>query len=541
MDTSASLHNGVLQRWKSARITLSHAINDYLAASVGLCHLLSASSAHHPSLCHSLEQILSGIDLELLSLQSEEERLKQTRITLANERNKSRVLDPACRLPLEILATIFAMATSQYTKRDRTASSRSHASPIVLSSVSSSWRQIALTTPSLWSYIDLVIGSTSTPSHRKQAELWVQRSCNAALYINIYEKSSYSNQEPVPKHQIASLLEFLAPLMHRVCALNLGARVAMHDILPSVLALWAKHTSTDIKRALEVADHFGSSDAVLGPAADGSFSADELNSFLRSFNRITVMYCRISESVMFHEGLVELHLEGLEASHTPTQQELVAMLATCPRLRILVLADCCVEPSEAIPSPVALNHLEFLSLESAGASRNFVHVFPLLFIGSEGLSMSLTLDRYCDFFDEARVFFSRTKVTRLHVSAVQRYTPLSMLSYPIPHLETLALEYFDMLNNDIHNMTLWPRLRTLYLKDSVIDVGRLQQLVQLHHSLKTLHVYRPKTNGQPKISMTDDECADLAESMQMVEELQVEESDWGSCTIGTWDFVMFDD
>ncbi|KAG8737434.1 hypothetical protein FRC10_008188 [Ceratobasidium sp. 414] len=279
--------------------------------------------------------------------------------------------------------------------------------------------------------------------------------------------------------------------MHRIRALEIDATQGALDMLSSVLPFWAKHGPKSVKRTLQIVDYtYGSSDRIGAP-------------------------------------------------HCPTQQELAAMLATAPRLRELVLANCWIEPSEEIPNPVTLNHLQFLSLESQSESHGFVHVLPLLAIGSEGLSMSLTLDEECDFIDEARAFFGRTKVTRLHVWAIQGYIPLSMLLYPIPHLETLALDNFEIPNEYTHTLVPLPRLHTLYLKDPLTDARSLQQLVQPQRSLKKLHIYRPYTGREPESSMTAEECAHLAESMHMVEDFKIE-FDWGSRTIGTWDFVILD-
>ncbi|KAG8709516.1 hypothetical protein FRC08_018300 [Ceratobasidium sp. 394] len=546
MDIRSEAHNGLFQRWKSARTTLTRAISDYLAASDGIIEALSSSKGPS-SVRYSLEQTLAGIDLELSSLQSEEEKLKQTRTALANERNKSRVLSPVHRLPREVLVMIFVIATSRYTKDDHTTRChRARFSPTILASVSSSWRQIALGTPCLWSYIDLIVGNLSRPSHRKQVELWVERSCTALLYVDISEYNYRSDRDTSPSSGTTHLLELLAPLMHRVLALDMGAELGERDLLSPVLALWAKHASTGVEKTLQVFnDSHNNSNAILGPAGDGSFSANDFNSFFRSFNRLAVYNCRISENVMFHEGLVDLQLQKL--GHPLTQEKLVAMLATTPRLRTLALANCWIEPSEEIPAPVALNHLLFLSLESDSHSSNLVHVFPLLAIGSEGLSMSLTLENNPDLIAGARAFLGRTKVTRLHAWGIDENAPLSAILCPIPHLKTLALDYFDIsgeipqgffgLNDNGHSRAPWPRLRTLYLKDPSIEMSCLQQLVQLLSPLKELCIYRPKYGGQMEGSMTGAEWDYLARSMHMVEDFKVE-FDWGSRTIGTWDFVI---
>ncbi|KAG8691422.1 hypothetical protein FRC08_010183 [Ceratobasidium sp. 394] len=534
MDTHASIYHDAFISWKSTRTALTRAVVDYLAASAGLYGVLATSTCHS-FFCQPLEQALVGLDLELSSLELEEEYLKQARTTLVNERNRSRVLSPVCKLPPEILATIFEIATSQYTRHDRTTSSRKHSCPTTLASVSSSWRQVALGTPSLWSYIDFVVGGDLYRDDHKQAKLWVKRSCNTALYINIQEYQPALTLDTVLKYHVTGLLGLLTPLMHRVRSLDMSAALQAHDAVSSVLALWANHAPPDIKKTLQIVGERHETrnlDPVLGPPPDGSFSADDFNFFFQSFNRLLIERCRISESIIFHEGLVELHLQDIGPSRSPTQQELVAMLATCPRLRILVLANCWIHQSEEFPGPVTLNHLEFLSLESDQHSRNLAHVLPLLAIGSEGLSMSLTLNEDPDLAAEARAFFSRTKVTRLHAWGIQDHVPLSTLLCPIPHLETLALDYFNISNKDGHSMVPWPSLRTLYLKDPRIDVSCLQQLVQLQSSLKKLRIYRPEIDGRSGRST-------VAELAHKIEDFKIE-SGWGSRTIGTWDFVILD-
>ncbi|KAG8698269.1 hypothetical protein FRC08_006027 [Ceratobasidium sp. 394] len=539
MDTHSNVYDNAFRCWKSARTTLTRAISDYLTASAGLCSVLSSPTCH-PSAGYSVEQTLVGIDLELSSLQLEEKKLRQTRTTLANERNRSRILGVGNKLPPEILATIFTLATGRYTRRDRTASNRVHSSPTTLASVSSFWRQIALRTPSLWSYVDLTVGGEAYQNDNQLAELSVKRSCNTLLCVNIRENYSFSRSTVLGCH-VSSLVEFLAPLMHRVRMLEMSADLETNpEVLASVLALWTKHASTDIKKTLQVVNNPSDTDSDAGPdpAIEQSFSADQFNTLFRSFDRLFVQNYRISHSAVFHEGLVELHLQDIDESHSITQRQLAAMLAACARLRILVLANCWIEKSEEMPSSVALNHLQFLSLESENCSGSFSKVLPLLAVGSESLSMSLTKSGCCDFFDEAKEFFGRTKVTRLHVSG--RQEPLSMLLYPIPHLETLALDRFDLSDEEVQDLVPWPRLRTLYLKDPVVDVTSLQQLVQLQRSLKTLHIYRPRTSGPGSRPMVGEERAHLADSMHMVENFQVEESNGGSCTIATWDFVILD-
>ncbi|KAG8708336.1 hypothetical protein FRC08_018943 [Ceratobasidium sp. 394] len=554
-DIPMDTHPNVFQRWKSARTTLTHAIDGYLTASVELCDALS-SSACHPSSRHSLEQTLSGIDLELSSLQSEEEKLKRTRAALANERNRSRTLTSVHRLPSEILATIFSISSSRYTRSDRTARIRGvYLSPATLASVCSSWRQLALQCPSLWSYIDIIVGDGLSLHHPMQLNLWVERSQNVPLYVNIRDHNYRDDDLPYTTtwQHVKKLVKFLAPLMHRVYALDINATLGEIDMFSSVMKSWIKNGSTSVEKTLQVFNNLklfseDPSGLWFGPESN----AERFNTFFRTINRLLLRYCRISRDIQFHEGLVELHLEGVISHHYPSQQEFVEMLAACPRLRILALVNYWVEPSEEeTPGQVTLNHLQSLSLETDDPGYSLAPIFPLLLIGPKALAMSLTPEKDTQFIAEAKAFFGRTNVTKLCVrDRVRQSSSTALLSFPIPHLETLAIENFDIFgqafedffgpNGEGEGTALWPRLHTLYLKDLSIDASCLRKLVLLHPSIKKLHIYRPRPVGKRDALMTDEECNHLDNSVDIVEDYFVDFRS-GNGPIDTWDFVILED
>ncbi|KAG8683606.1 hypothetical protein FRC08_014180 [Ceratobasidium sp. 394] len=547
MDTHPSIYDAAFRHWKSARTTLTRAIDDYLAASSELCDTISFT-AFHFSTRYSLEQSFSAIDLELSSLQSEEEKLKQTRATLANERNRFGTLVPIRRLPPRLLAAIFAIASGRYTRHDRTASSRAvHVSPTVLASVCSSWRKLALRSPSLWSYIDIIVDSDINPRCYMQARLWVERSQNASLQVRVRGHNHYycHNHSLVVRNEVTRLVEFLAPLMCRVHVLDLRAALDHSGIFWSVMECWIRNGSANIEKTLQVFNHFsdGWSDFSLDPPSTPA-SVEEFNAFFQTINRLFVRNCGISGDIVFHEGLVELHLEDINRLRSLTQQKFVAILTACPRLRILALANCWIEPSDSTISPVTLNHLHSLSLETDDLASGFAPVLPLLHVGSNALSMSLTMENDSDFIAGAKAFFSRTKVTKLCVRDRQGQT-LTALLCPIPHLETLALdncnisgwafEQFFRSNGEV----LWPRLRTLYLRDSSIDTSCLQKLVVLHPSIEKLQIYRPYAAGHGKKILTEEERGHLQELMHTVEDYDVDFTR-GNGPIDAWDFVILD-
>ncbi|KAG8700073.1 hypothetical protein FRC08_004939 [Ceratobasidium sp. 394] len=557
-DMSIDTYPSVFKLWKSARTTLTRAIDDYLTASLGLCDAL-CSPVCHPSSRHSLEQTLSEIDLELLPLQSEEDKLRRMRTTLANQRNQSRTLSPIHRLPPEILATVFSISSSRYTKYDRTALSRALCvSPTVLAGVCTSWRQLALQSPSLWAYVDIVVGSDQVELRPStQTKLWIERSRNVPLYVNLRDYS----QDPglrytVRLYHVMWLVKFLAPLMHRICALDINAALEPNTILSEVLECWIKSGSANVQKTLQVFNHTEylsdePSVLLLEPTFLTPASAEEFNTFFRTVSRLSLRNCGIANQVMFHEGLVELHLEEIYGDRSPTQQEFVAMLAACPRLCALVLANCWVEPSEETPSPINLNHLQSLTLETADPELSLAPVLPLLVIGSDALAMGLTLEDNPSFIAAAEAFFNRTKVATLCVRDCGHISSLAaLLSCPTPYLEILAIERFDIHGQAFRDFfgsnggcgtVLWPHLHTLYLKELPIDASCLQKLVLIHPSIKKLYIYRPRPKERDDGLMMEEESRHLAELMHdMVEDFCIDFRS-GNGPIDTWDFVVLED
>ncbi|KAG8776975.1 hypothetical protein FRC12_000596 [Ceratobasidium sp. 428] len=444
MDIDSKNHDEPFRRWKIAQNDFSRALSDFQAASTDFCNALSTSI--HSFSRSPLEQTLTALDLELPSLQAYEERLKTTRATLTIERNKSKVLNPIHSLPSEILATIFSVSIGQYTRYDRSRAIKfGHASPTTISGVCSLWRRIALETRSLWSHIDITVGGKWKPQF-EHARLWSQRSRDLLLYIAVrdFPPGELHSRSGVQAYRIRALIEFLAPLMPRVRVLDVWLVADSHNMLLSIIGCWIENALQVPGKILQLRNvlHKHRPAIELSPDTIGSISPEAFNAFFDTVSRVSLLNCCFRGPVVFSAALVELHLEQLNEPYTPSQQDLAAMLATSPRLRILVLSDCCIQPSEGTPDPVVLNHLQSLSLEHIGepGHSGFEYVFPLLDIGSETLDMSLTLDDDPDFVIEAESFFSRTRVTRLFVRDIGLSLSLSVLLFPMPYLQTLGIE-----------------------------------------------------------------------------------------------------
>ncbi|KAG9086050.1 hypothetical protein FS749_003938 [Ceratobasidium sp. UAMH 11750] len=507
-----------------------------------LCTVLS-SPARNPASRRALEQALVGIDLELEALRSSEEQLAQTRTNLSNARNSSQVLISINKLPLETLAMIFT-ASNRRCLQSPDGVQRRTLPPTVLAGVCGLWRQLALKTPSLWSHIDIVVIDEWEQHDFDQAKLWAERSRDTPLDLDIWE---YEGDD----HDLSSgffgdisrITELLVPLMPRVS--DLRAFVKSQMLLDCIMECWIRNGNLATKKSLRALNLPSRQNPLLLLPKD--CSDEEFNSFFRSFHTFVVRRYEIPQ-VLFHEGLVELYLEGLDDEPiSPTRTQFAAALAASPRLRTLILVqfefDLSGDILEDYLTPATLNYLEYLTLEHG----SYQQVFPLLSIGSEYLNMSITLSADQGYIAAIELFFRRTKVTTLHASSspfFKQLPCLPMILCPIPHLQTLSISHCNLSKENLRGLYVagsndfkhipWPRLSTLFITDSAIDVACLRTLAELN-SIPELNLYGVWIAGSQR-PMTDEQCGVLRESLNMVGELEIFEDDDESPS-SKWNFV----
>ncbi|KAF9265716.1 hypothetical protein L218DRAFT_859871, partial [Marasmius fiardii PR-910] len=94
---------------------------------------------------HKPEQKLCALNNQIARLEETLERLKSTRNSLQAHISSHRaLLSPFRRLPEDVVREVFIRCSTSHPIR-----STKHA-PLLLTMISKSWRQIALTTPCLW-------------------------------------------------------------------------------------------------------------------------------------------------------------------------------------------------------------------------------------------------------------------------------------------------------------------------------------------------------------------------------------------------------
>ncbi|KZP34320.1 hypothetical protein FIBSPDRAFT_1035387 [Athelia psychrophila] len=142
---------------------------------------------------------------------AEELRSKRTTLQYFADTHKS-LLTPATRLPADVLTQIF-----QHCVIAPWLSSAPHLwnlryecdnTPLMVASVSRQWRNVALSTPQLWSVLSLVLRPKHTKQYIELAKMWLFRAGNSPLSIRLVTYKDYN--EPFRK-----LMEIFAPTSRR--------------------------------------------------------------------------------------------------------------------------------------------------------------------------------------------------------------------------------------------------------------------------------------------------------------------------------------
>ncbi|KAJ7894821.1 hypothetical protein B0H13DRAFT_2035750 [Mycena leptocephala] len=130
---------------------------------------------------------ISEIGFEIAALKASISKLKLERKIL--EKHLARYIYPVLTLPNEIISEIFLQSL------DISDSSLSGpASPLFLGHICQKWRDIALSTPSLWTSISLTITNNAAPDRRlRLLETWLARSRACPLSISITDNSRQYN------------------------------------------------------------------------------------------------------------------------------------------------------------------------------------------------------------------------------------------------------------------------------------------------------------------------------------------------------------
>ncbi|KAG8722619.1 hypothetical protein FRC08_017452 [Ceratobasidium sp. 394] len=300
-------------------------------------------------LCTLHESILLSVEQELLGLYSEGDQFFRAVAHLKKLRNHSVTLVPINYLPAEILAPIFIIAVhDSKVLRPKPNASKRIDFTTVLASVSHYWRQIALSTPELWSYIDLA----PRGNQLEYQTLWLERSRNQPLHIRYCTLSG-----PV-SGSVDRMKALIQPHLHRCGSWCLAVETRFgQEILRTAII---PHAPPPTLQSLTLfASHYQSFlDTNVPPQHD-------FEKFLQSVRILRLHSTALGTWVpTAFRNLLELTLDAMSFSEAPTAYELVEILRVCTGLRTLRLSSLPIMPPPFDPNPkkIYLEELETLSL-----------------------------------------------------------------------------------------------------------------------------------------------------------------------------------
>ncbi|KAG8706371.1 hypothetical protein FRC08_001111 [Ceratobasidium sp. 394] len=480
---SPDLYTTAFVHWEGVRRQLAQTIQDYVDACAALSTALTLFPEGYTSRCKQAEAF-ANLDSQLPILALYEQKLCHARLSLNIRRNSSKYLVTIHSLPSEILDAIFILVVQQGTDTVCT-----------LTSVCKLWRHMTLQSPACWSRIELPLGPEDDLAYNR-ALLWAERAQNGPLHLSVWERPHRLKIFEYTEDDVGEAVDYLAPLMPRLCAMVFTSNgMKLDALVPALLACWVQHGCIGTAKLLELklplrieTVDVRPEDAII---LDMDSATKKFEVFFRSLRTLSLENAKLDWRLGFYSGLIDLYLGEMSMHEPCSQWDIAAILAASPRLRSLSIVDLDIVIDgrhDVMPSAVALNDLNMLYLESG--HRNLWTVLQMITSTSDSIRMTLSFENYDQFIPVARSVFERCKITALYIDSQINgiHAPLSSLFTYMPHLKLLAIQsrlIFDdtwqgSTRPDGSLLDLWPQLDELYLPSYNVDQEVLSRLVSIH-------------------------------------------------------------
>ncbi|CEL62158.1 hypothetical protein RSOLAG1IB_10253 [Rhizoctonia solani AG-1 IB] len=453
-------------------------------------------------------------------------------ISPCNERDPAFV-PPINTLPTEVLLLIFEYChylwRSTSIKKEREDSpavwDRSVRSlmslpcPEALSHVCSMWREIILSTPTIWVFLDLYTLCQSSQTFIERSSAFIPRTQNQDLVLRVRLR----HEEDGSPSAADSLKEFCSSTAPRLRSLLVDNHAANDTTLFTSLIQTALPKATPgTLLNLFIKDYGARTNSSQEDNTEGlagwelptaelcGISQEALDSIVRPIKSLRLSGQFFPWTSPAYHGLVELHLLFIRPARgrRPFIQghRLRDLLLASPELRILhINLNVTGEDGLLDLPPVPLNHLEELSLR--GMSRGVYDVvLPLLAPGNKPLQFTYQTQQmenaplYCP---AVFSFLQRANVTSLYIigrwSFGQQLSIDELLTSSPTNLQTLGLERLSILEftPQAEQTEKFSQLSHLYIRKCAIDVDVFKQLLELL-PVQVLKLHRPEFRGRLK-------------------------------------------
>ncbi|KAG9120568.1 hypothetical protein FRC07_003883 [Ceratobasidium sp. 392] len=336
-----------LDEWKAARILLTDAIQSYLFA----CSALRAICALDQSSGNTtIKELLLTVDSELASLASEEEVLRDMRVSLATMRKNSQLAAaPVNALPPEILARVLAFLLPRCARNcNNNIEFHDPAAVCVY------WRRVALNRTELWTHID-----AGPDTSAGLTDLLLGHTRDSPILVHVSEPAN-GTSEPTSVEQVEKIIDILSPYVHRVRALDISSDDDFLRLVTQVSNLWLDHGNMNLSKSLAIYHPVGDYGLDLSKEEDEETAITQSENAEGILGSLTTLHLKNADfwwdSCAYH-GLVDLRLAFKPYDQSLGTWQFAGILSASPRLAILKLENLAAypEPDLGQPTPVPMN------------------------------------------------------------------------------------------------------------------------------------------------------------------------------------------
>ncbi|KAG8772249.1 hypothetical protein FRC12_003182 [Ceratobasidium sp. 428] len=441
-------------RWKKVYEQLVSVLDSFSLE----CTQLSLAS-QHPEAREwiGLEESLAYVDAAFASLDAGSPLMSNVHATLGTVRNQSKSLVSFNRLPDEVVAYILLLVNADDPVNPRYESypTEQPISPLFsIMTTSRHLRDTIINTPSLWTYINLVVEDPEAMylPHGQRCLLYSQQ-----LPLQVHITGHYLDEDE--GQIIENLTRLLGSHAHRIASLDFW--VPMTCAWPVLLSLFSDTPSCQI-RVLYLNDPDAYPEDLGDDFPDRLFEGD-LDTFLRSLQVLGMRGFFIPLTTPAYRDLTILEIMPYSFKLSqPRLEELRNALVACPRLRSLALIECTFETGSGVPvEPVLLLDLEILDLRLTNDDDELVALMACIDSGTNELAFSVSLDPDMseDTMARLRNFIKQSNITRLCIDATIDRPDLDWL-LALPQGETLTIRELALCSYDVTEASFKPPLST---------------------------------------------------------------------------------
>lgn len=399
--------------------------------------------------------IREALDDEIPFLASIETSVASAKINLLRLKNTSMVVSPIAQLPTEILTRIFALAVNSY--RTFRPGDLSIIQLNTIASVCCHWRNAALETATLWSYIDC-----ETLNRIGYAHLWLDRARDCPLDILATSQLQPSASSDIHR----SMFPLLIPRINNLRSITLFSD---SEIAQAWVWEWCQNGVPHTLTTLVIHLQLGSS--VEFPVKAGSTTQQRLDELIYPINTLNLSCLRINWDLLTCRNLVTLCLMDI----TVTIETLGRVLLANPKLECIHLSELSTtEPISTLTlPPIPLGWLHTFELDEVDLD-DMSYLLAKLMPGNRGCNLKLLSKGSWSFSAAFRdEFLELCRRSNLKALCCPASEVLEHVIDAVPRLEVLTFTRME-LSDSVYD--------SLFLPDSDdVDMPPEQEQSRLPH------------------------------------------------------------